>query len=176
MAFSFTVVPFIVLTLSASFTVWMRVYFYCIVGVAAAMGFFASPGKAWLRKMTGPRPKPAATTSTTSAPPTPPLVGKDVGLPDVRRLGDELSDKLGVDVRPAFGRSESREDVKGASLGLPEDPMQDLDEIMRELRKEVQSRRDRGQSIGQGLQEAVQVVQAKAGELKRMQEESAKTK
>ncbi|KAA8572641.1 hypothetical protein EYC84_003240 [Monilinia fructicola] len=43
LAFSFTVAPFILLTLPASFLVWSRVYFYAIIGTALSTAFFASP-------------------------------------------------------------------------------------------------------------------------------------
>ena len=48
--FSFVVAPFIYLTIEDSIRVWSRVYFYCIIGVAACLGFLNSPGKAWLKK------------------------------------------------------------------------------------------------------------------------------
>ena len=47
--FSFVVAPFIYLTISDSLKVWSRVYFYCVIGVAASIGFLNSPGKAWLK-------------------------------------------------------------------------------------------------------------------------------
>lgn len=50
LAFSFATAPFLVLTFSGSILVWARVYFYAIVGTAAAMAFFVSPGKQFLRK------------------------------------------------------------------------------------------------------------------------------
>ncbi|KAI9653843.1 MAG: lysophospholipid acyltransferase [Bathelium mastoideum] len=59
-AFSFTTAPFILLSLEDSFKVWARVYFYCVVGAAACLGFLASPGKSWLqreikKRSTGPK-------------------------------------------------------------------------------------------------------------------------
>ncbi|RDW89440.1 MBOAT family protein [Coleophoma cylindrospora] len=50
LAFSFTTAPFVLLTLSDSFLVWARVYFYAIIGTALSMAFFASPAKASLVK------------------------------------------------------------------------------------------------------------------------------
>ncbi|KAL8824788.1 MAG: hypothetical protein Q9191_004826 [Dirinaria sp. TL-2023a] len=49
-AFCFTTAPFVLLTLPASLLVWSRVYFYTVVGAAAAMAFFASPAKPWLNR------------------------------------------------------------------------------------------------------------------------------
>lgn len=48
LAFSFTTAPFVILALPASILVWYRVYFYGVIGTAASVAFFASPGKAWL--------------------------------------------------------------------------------------------------------------------------------
>ncbi|KAL9112682.1 MAG: hypothetical protein Q9227_002985 [Pyrenula ochraceoflavens] len=48
MAFCFTTAPFVILSFPNSIKVWARVYFYCIIGVAASMAFFASPAKQWL--------------------------------------------------------------------------------------------------------------------------------
>jgi lysophospholipid acyltransferase len=50
LAFSFTIVPFILLTLPASFFVWSCVYFYAVIGTALSTAFFASPAKAYLAK------------------------------------------------------------------------------------------------------------------------------
>ena len=48
-AFCFTTAPFVLLTLPNSLLVWSRVYFYTVIGAAAAMGFFSSPAKPWLK-------------------------------------------------------------------------------------------------------------------------------
>lgn len=50
LAFSFATTPFLVLGFADSVKVWARVYFYCVVGVAASSAFFASPAKSWLKK------------------------------------------------------------------------------------------------------------------------------
>lgn len=155
LAFSFTVTPFYLLTFDASASAWARVYFYCVVGVAASLGFFASPGKAWLKKQIEARMRAAGGTTVSSKPPA--------AVTETRRLGDELSRKIGIDVRPNINRHNSDDGAKGQSLGLPDDPGRDLDEIMQELRREVELRTSRGQSISAGLQEAVQQV----GEVKR---------
>ncbi|KAI9854552.1 MAG: lysophospholipid acyltransferase [Trichoglossum hirsutum] len=49
-SFSFVAAPFIVLGFKDCLIVWARVYFYCVIGVAASMAFFASPAKLWLSK------------------------------------------------------------------------------------------------------------------------------
>jgi lysophospholipid acyltransferase len=50
LAFSFTTTPFILLSIHDSLLAWARVYFYCIVGVAACSVFLITPGKPWLQK------------------------------------------------------------------------------------------------------------------------------
>ncbi|MCJ1353094.1 MAG: lysophospholipid acyltransferase [Icmadophila ericetorum] len=56
--FSFTTAPFVVLSLPGSLLVWSRVYFFVIIGIAASMGFFASPAKVWLIKTLNKRNHP----------------------------------------------------------------------------------------------------------------------
>jgi lysophospholipid acyltransferase len=50
LAFSFTTVPFVILTLPESFLVWSRVYFYIVIATALATAFFASPAKQFMAK------------------------------------------------------------------------------------------------------------------------------
>lgn len=78
LAFSFTVAPFILLSLPASLKVWSRVWFYCIIGVIGCFGFLNSPLKSQivhlLKKRTG-RPAPERSVSHDST-----AVGS--GIPD----------------------------------------------------------------------------------------------
>ena len=57
-AFCFTTLPFVTLGFGESLRVWARVYFYCIIGVALSLGFFASPAKPWLIKRINKRNHP----------------------------------------------------------------------------------------------------------------------
>ena len=57
MAFCFTTAPFVLLRLPDSMLVWARVYFYVVIGVAACLAFFTSPGKAWLNQRAKARSK-----------------------------------------------------------------------------------------------------------------------
>ncbi|TLS29319.1 hypothetical protein PpBr36_00530 [Pyricularia pennisetigena] len=50
LTFTFATTPFLLLRMGPSILVWSRVYYYAIVGTAAGMAFFASPGKKILRK------------------------------------------------------------------------------------------------------------------------------
>ncbi|KAJ2985457.1 hypothetical protein NUW58_g5521 [Xylaria curta] len=48
--FSFAAAPFIILGFKESLQVWSRVNFYAVLATFATLAFFASPGKAYLRK------------------------------------------------------------------------------------------------------------------------------
>ncbi|KAI9697929.1 MAG: lysophospholipid acyltransferase [Candelina mexicana] len=119
-AFSFCTAPFVLLTLPASIAVWSRVYFYCLIGVAASMAFFASPAKPWLIK-------------------------------ELRKRN-----------APAIQRTGSHESLNHPMMGLPNDPGQEFDEIVKEVREEVDARRRRGSrksdsvSFDQDIKAAVQ--------------------
>lgn len=42
--------PFLILSFKGSLTAWARVYFYALIWTVASLAFFASPGKAILKK------------------------------------------------------------------------------------------------------------------------------
>ncbi|KAL7789862.1 MBOAT, membrane-bound O-acyltransferase family domain-containing protein [Trichoderma ceciliae] len=50
LTFSFTTLPFLVLTFKDSLRAWSHVYFYAFIWTSAAMAFFASPGRALLKR------------------------------------------------------------------------------------------------------------------------------
>ncbi|KAF3076479.1 Lysophospholipid acyltransferase [Trichoderma lentiforme] len=50
LTFSFTTLPFLVLGFKDSFRAWSHVYFYAFIWTTASLAFFASPGKALLKK------------------------------------------------------------------------------------------------------------------------------
>ncbi|KAI9784993.1 MAG: lysophospholipid acyltransferase [Geoglossum umbratile] len=97
LSFAFVAAPFIVLSFRDSLLVWSRVYFFCIIGVAVSMAFFASPAKPLLIK------------------------------------------KLAKRNTPALKRPDSQEHLP--SLGLPSDPEKELDEVIAEVKEEIESRR-----------------------------------
>lgn len=59
LGFSFVTTPFLVLSFADSFKVWARVYFFCVVGVAASYAFFSSPARPWLKAKVEERTKAA---------------------------------------------------------------------------------------------------------------------
>lgn len=123
LAFSFTTAPFVILGWNDSLKTWARVYFYAVIGVAASMAFFASPGKKYLVKKLDKR-----------------------NHPYVRKALAEETHHL-------------------PSLGLPYDPVRDIDEAIEEIREEVETRRRRGSKVtmpsGEGLKAA---IEAKLGQ------------
>lgn len=117
-AFAFTVAPFLLLSLSASLTVWSRVYFYAVIGVIGCQAFLSSAGKAFLVK--------------------------------------ELKKRNPQQQPPGVQRMESTENVRlgslkgGPTLGLPDDPEKEMEEIVSEVRREVEERRRKGSVVTTG--------------------------
>lgn len=118
--------------------------------MATCIVFFASPAKSFLRHKLAVRAKAAG--QATPALHTP-AVEKEKGEVELLIPGQK------------------RENVRGPALGLPDDPERDLDEIMGEIRREVEVRRARGQSVTEGLQEA---MNGKISELRRVGGEGSK--
>jgi len=117
LTFTFVAAPFLVLGLKDSLRVWSAVYFYAVVGTAASMAFFASPGKRALRKALEKRAAKAN--------------GTDVG-------GKKDRDA-------SLSRSTSTESLSstrngGPVLGVSLDPQAELDEALNELKAEYESR------------------------------------
>ena len=140
LAFCFTTVPFVVLTLPDSLLVWGRVYFYAIIGVICSMAFFASPAKAWLIKKQ--KARSAVPTKTSERP-----------IPGLKKE-DSFANLLQADPskHPQL-------------LGLPEDPEKDMDEAVREVIQEVEMRKQQdGASISLPKPEEIRrMVQEKLG-------------
>jgi len=117
LTFSFATTPFLILTLSGSLAAWSRLYFYAVIGTLASMAFFASPAKPALRKALEQR------------------AARIVHLPAESDRGakgrEELTRTMSMD------SIKSREPV----LGLSSDLERDFDEVMDELKSEVQARR-----------------------------------
>jgi lysophospholipid acyltransferase len=107
------VAPFLILSFSGSLTAWARVYFYAIIGTAASMAFFASPGKTYLKKALAQR----------------------AGKKDGEGEDGELKRSASTDsLRSPNGGQE-------IMLGLPSDPDKDFMEAYSEARAEVARRR-----------------------------------
>lgn len=115
-AFCFVTSAFNLLTLSAALTVWSRVYFYGVVGVAICFGFLYSPARpmlaAKLRKRNGTDGKPQLQrqTSPDSAKMPP---GGMLGLPDdPEKELQELMKEVQEEVTKSKRRGSNVPDVK----------------------------------------------------------------
>jgi len=122
LAFSFAAAPFVLLTLSASLRAWAAVYFYAVVGVAAAAVFFATPAKPALRKALEERAARAAAGGGS------------------RRPAEALRRTASTD---SMAGAAGREPV----LGLSPDLELEIDDMVSEIRDEVEKRRA---AAGQG--------------------------
>lgn len=143
-AFAFTVCPFVILSFSGSLKVWTRVYLYTLVCTALSFALFSRslPFRAYLTKLQQSR-----------QPPTPATPAVDVkGIEKVAR--EELE-------RERLLQKDSYEgDVthRGApTLGLPEDPEAEIDEIVQQVKREIEERKRRGSLVqGFDVKKAVQ--------------------
>lgn len=136
-AFAFTTSPFILLTFSATMTVWARVYFYTVIGTAVSFALFSRslPVRAYLIKMQSART---------------PKAGADVGF-DVSGIEKVAKEEV---TREKVLRMESTDDVTGfrkaPTLGIADDPEAEIDEIVAEVKREIEERKRRG-SLVQGF-------------------------
>jgi lysophospholipid acyltransferase len=131
-AFCFTVTPFVILGFADSIKAWARLHFYCLIGVAATMAFFASPAKKYLDNQIDKRNNSnISSTSSTSS--------------------------TSTSSKP----SQSDTDLlRQPSLGVPQNLGSDIDEALQEIRTEVEMRKRRGSVVrmptGQELRSAVE--------------------
>lgn len=117
LAFCFTTAPFVLLSLPSSLLVWSRVYFYAVLGTAASMALFASPAKPYLIRKLHARNR--------SAVPQPRRAS--AGTDDDKERDGHVSDH--------------------PLMGLPSDPAQDVEEVIQEIREEVEARRRKGAAV-----------------------------
>ncbi|KAF2203724.1 MBOAT-domain-containing protein [Delitschia confertaspora ATCC 74209] len=124
-AFAFTAAPFVFLGFKSSIIVWTRVYFYVFFGVAISFALFSRslPFRRMLQKMQQDR-----TTGTAAI--------KEVVKEEQEALSRQSTNASWMQKEPI--------------LGMPEDPEGEVDEIVREVRREIEERRRRG-SLVQGF-------------------------
>ncbi|WPH00819.1 Hypothetical protein R9X50_00364900 [Acrodontium crateriforme] len=110
LTFSFTTAPFILLTIHDSTTAWARVYYYCVIGVAACSIFLASPGKALLLKRVKARStrRPELTRNESQES----LQGATLGVPvNPGKEWDEMVDEIVEEVKRRRGSAAGPEGV-----------------------------------------------------------------
>ncbi|KAF2181710.1 MBOAT family protein-like protein [Zopfia rhizophila CBS 207.26] len=146
-AFAFTVAPFIFLSFSGSILVWARVYFYTLIGVGASFALFSRslPFRKKLQKMQADR---------TAAPST---------ETEIEKVAREEQEK---ERREKLLRRGSSDGAKRApTLGIAEDPEAEIDEIVAEVKREIEERKRRG-SLVQGF-DVRKAVEEKLSSLKK---------
>lgn len=132
--FAFTVAPFILLSFSDTMLVWSRVYFFALIGVVLSFAAFSRslPIRAHLQKMQAARQPSAATENIEK-------VAKEEVEADLRRRQSTFS-----------VNSDASTIRRAPTLGIADDPEAEIDEIVREVRQEIEERKRRG-SVMQGF-------------------------
>ncbi|KAF2637744.1 MBOAT-domain-containing protein [Massarina eburnea CBS 473.64] len=140
-AFGFTVIPFVLLTFTDTVKVWSRVYFYTLICVALSFALFSRsfPFRKQLIKMQASR-----------------LTSTD----NIEKVAKEEIEQDNLKKRQAMFRTESSgaDSIRRApTLGIADDPEADLDEIVAEVKREIEERRRRGSMVqGFDIKKAVQ--------------------
>lgn len=138
--FAYTVAPFILLGFSDTFKVWSRVYFYTLISVAASFAVFSRnlPFRKQLVQMQAARTPPAS-----------------AGAVDDSTIEKAAREEI---KREKLARTTSQDSVASRKMplhGIADDPEAEIDEIVREVKAEIEERRRRG-SIGFDVKKAVQ--------------------
>jgi lysophospholipid acyltransferase len=138
--FAYTVAPFILLGFSDTFKVWSRVYFYTLISVAASFAVFSRnlPFRKQLMQMQAARAPPASAAHV-----------DDSAIEKAAR--EEIN-------RKKLARTTSQDSVASRKMplhGIADDPEAEVDEIVREVKAEIEERRRRG-SISFDVKKAVQ--------------------
>lgn len=153
--FAFVVAPFILLGFSDTIKVWAGVYFYALIGVAASFALFSRSFP--FRKMLVQRQSARAPGPTTAT-------SNELDEPAIEKAArDEVR-------RERLARTVSADSVMGGEahkmpvLGIADDPEKVIDEIVAEVKAEMEGRRRRG-SIVQGF-DVKKAVQEKLNQFK----------
>ncbi|KAF2744273.1 MBOAT family protein-like protein [Sporormia fimetaria CBS 119925] len=155
--FAFTVAPFYLLGFHESMLVWGRVYFFVLPGVAASFALFSRslPFRAWLLNTQGQRAGTASTTAKTVD-----EANTSLGSKKIEHVArDEVKSRMETQRR----YSPEDEDTMPI-LGMSDDAVADLEEIVAEVKREVEERK-RGGSLVQGF-DVRKAVDEKVRELK----------
>lgn len=134
--FAYVVAPFILLGFSDTIKVWARVYFYALIGVAASFALFSRsfPFRKRLVQLQLARTPPTATNTYDD--------------PAIKKAAREEIQ------RERLARTNSADSVtshaKMPLLGIADDPEAEIDEIVAEVKAEIEQRKRRG-SVMQGF-------------------------
>jgi lysophospholipid acyltransferase len=142
--FAYTVAPFVLLGFKESITVWSRVYFYVLWGTAASFALFSRslPFRAYLIKLQNARTGTAVSTAKSNDEANTSMSSNKV-------------EKVAREEAQAWVQQERdrRDDAASAALlgsGLSADPEKDVEQLVTEVRREIEERKRRG-SLVQGF-------------------------
>lgn len=145
--FAFVVAPFILLGFSDTIKVWAGVYFYALIGVAASFALFSRSlpfRKMLVQRQSARAPGPAAAAAAAAT-------GNQLDEPAIEKAAREEVR------RERLARTVSADSVSGGGgshkmpvLGIADDPERMIDEIVAEVKAEIEGRRRRG-SVVQGF-------------------------
>ena len=142
------------------------------------MAFFSSPAKPFLAKRLNKRKATAGVAPTSNLPPTSqnnkpssqPTQDAAKGISSSVSTTQDLESRLrdqysatpfGADAGQGFGGSTSG---PGGASGVPNDPQEDIEEAVREIKAEVEARRRKGSTVKMPTgRELKQVVEEKVG-------------
>ncbi|KAF5854615.1 hypothetical protein GGP41_007471 [Bipolaris sorokiniana] len=138
--FAFVVAPFILLGFSDTIKVWARVYFYALIGVAASYALFSRsfPFRKMLVQRQAARVPPAQPASQIDDPAI-----EKAAREEIRK--ERLARTASADSMSGVGSQHQM-----PLLGIADDPEKVVDEIVAEVKAEIELRRRRG-SITQGF-------------------------
>jgi lysophospholipid acyltransferase len=133
--FAYTVAPFVLLGISDTFTVWVRVYLYTFVALGASYALFS-------RKL--PFRRQLMQRQAARMPSVDPATINETAIEKAAR--EEV-------MKETLARTNSHDSVASRKLpllGIADDPEAEIDEIVREVKAEIEERRRRG-SLMQGF-------------------------
>jgi lysophospholipid acyltransferase len=139
--FAYTVAPFILLGFSDTFKVWARVYFYTLIGAGASFALFS-------RSL--------------------PFRKQLIQLQATRTPVDDSTIEKAAREEVKLARTNTQDSIASSKMplhGIADDPEAEIDEIVREVKAELEERRRRG-SFGQGF-DVKKAVQEKLKQFKK---------
>lgn len=150
--FAYVVAPFILLGFSDTLKVWARVYFYALIGVAASFALFSRnlPFRQQLVQRQAARAPPAAAASV-----------------DETAIEKEARDAIKRETLARANSYDSTSSKKMPLHGLPDDPEAEIDEIVKEIKLEIEQRKRRGSLKGMQGFDLKKTVQQKLDQFKK---------
>ena len=150
--FAYVVAPFILLGFSDTLKVWARVYFYTLIGVAASFALFSRnlPFRKQLMQLQATRAPPTSTAAV-----------------DESAIEKAAREAVKSETLARTNSHDSTASKKFPLLGIADDPEAEIDEIVREIKAEIEERRRRGSLTGMQGFDVKKAVQDKLKQFKK---------